>query len=288
MDSFDPSTLDVDKLLEAVVIGGNALGARKGARKTRRRVPEKQERLVRLVASNSVTTFEQLTLEFVEGWKVVVERNRDRARRLAKKEFFRNIADAAARINAALIAGYEDERTRPSVLERTGSYVGLEFDYQSLSIGWASTEDLREVSMFRAAVGARHVRLKVPVERPAGPGDEPSGVEGESTPQAPSRDEAPASETQAKVKASVPDPTATIEIVVQEDPVTGVWSFELDDRSVEVVIRHGLVRVGGAIHETDLVRGLSQVEDLIGAPLDYIRRLIAALEEREALSKSAD
>ena len=90
------------------------------------------------------------------------------------------------------------------------------------------------------------------------------------------------------MKSSEPGPPVTIEIVVQEDSVTGVWSFELDDRSVEVVTRHGLVRVGGAIHETDLVRGLSQVEDLIGAPLDYIRRLIDALKKREALSKPAD
>ncbi len=65
------------------------------------------------------------------------------------------------------------------------------------------------------------------------------------------------------------------EIVVEEDPVTGTWRFELGGYRVEVERIHGLVKVDGHIHSVTAVLGLQDVEDLAGNPLEAIGNIIA-------------
>ena len=77
--------------------------------------------------------------------------------------------------------------------------------------------------------------------------------------------------------------TALEELIVHEDPVTGVWSFQLQGRHVEVERKHGFVKIDGALHEASLFKSLEKVQQLGGKPLRHIRDLIAATESQESL-----
>lgn len=116
MQSFSATGRDVTGVLRALVVGGNVLAQRTGAKKRRRTVPRKQERLVRLVAEHGEAGFDALCETFPLEWSRVQKRRARQARLLAKREFFR-IADLVARVNAALFAGYEDDSEH--VLELT-------------------------------------------------------------------------------------------------------------------------------------------------------------------------
>lgn len=72
------------------------------------------------------------------------------------------------------------------------------------------------------------------------------------------------------------------EIVVYEDPVTGVWRFEYRGRSVEVERAHGFVAIEGQVYASEAVRGLTDVQELAGAPLEVVARLIASQDAEGA------
>ena len=61
---FTEAGIEVVDVLKALVIGGNVLATRQGAPKRRRRVPSKQETLVRLVGAKGTATFEHLVESF--------------------------------------------------------------------------------------------------------------------------------------------------------------------------------------------------------------------------------
>ena len=69
-----------------------------------------------------------------------------------------------------------------------------------------------------------------------------------------------------------------MEIEVTEDTVTGAWRFQVEGNQVEVETRLGFVKVNGRVHRLAAVEGLSDVEELRGAPLDAILRLIQGHE----------
>ena len=262
MKPFAEVGLDLDQALEAIVIGGNALARAWGSRKRRRRVPVKQERLVRLVAKKGSVSLGQLVSTFEQDWSKVRLRREHKPRRVAEREFFRSRTDLAARVNAALVAGYSDESVRELMLDRTRSHLGLAFDHQAFSMWWLwadTVNDLVATLPGSSALGSRSTGL------PTDQAWQPTGDDM----QTPLRDE-------------------TLVIDVVEDDVTGAWSFELSGHRVELERRHGFVKVDGIVHASETVKGLRDVGDLIGQPLDYVKRLVEAVESRTSLDNETE
>ena len=108
MKPFAEAGIELADVLRALVAGGNVLAALQGARKRRRRVPHKQETLVRLIADIGTAGLDDLRKTFPKEWARIAKRRERQAALLAKRDFFRNIADLVGRINAALIAGRRD------------------------------------------------------------------------------------------------------------------------------------------------------------------------------------
>lgn len=249
MESFARSGRDVSRVLRAVVLGGNALAARQGARKRRHSVPGKQERLVRLLAEHGEVGFEALCEAFPREWAQVAKRRAGQAKLLAKREFFRNMADLVARVNEALLAGYEDAGNE--VRELTGGLLGFTFDYPTFTVSWREVESVENVASLPRTTGSH-------------------------APLTPSRSHAPlptTSSTTDQVAGS--EPVVPLELVVEEDRVTGAWRFTIDGHRVEVEPRLGFVKVDGRVFPVAEVRGLSRMEDLAGEPLAAIRRLLS-------------
>ena len=290
MKPFDQESLRVTEVLEAVVIGGNVLARQLGSKKARRRVPQKQETLLRLVCEKGTAEFEDLEAQFNDQWTRTYERRKPL--RAAKREFFRNIADLAARINGALVAGYQNDETRDQILKATGNvYIGLKFDHQACSVWWVETEELDSlIAALPVSSGTKHVPLT------SGAIDEstiqPASTPATSEPPRLSSLELPTADSPDGDERSRPDDSeeaerledAPQEVTVHEDNVTGVWSFEFLGHQVEVERRHGFVKIDGHVHEASVVQGLEDVECLLGKPLRFIERLIRALEDRDALS----
>lgn len=70
-----------------------------------------------------------------------------------------------------------------------------------------------------------------------------------------------------------------LEITVREDPVSDTWIFTLHSHEIELERAHGFVKIDGQVYEADAVKGLEEVEDLHGEPLEIIGRLIHRHEE---------
>lgn len=65
-----------------------------------------------------------------------------------------------------------------------------------------------------------------------------------------------------------------LEVTVTEDPITGTWTFTLHGHCIEVERTHGFIKIDTTIHKAPLVQELKDVQDLAGAPLDYITTLL--------------
>lgn len=65
-----------------------------------------------------------------------------------------------------------------------------------------------------------------------------------------------------------------MELTVTIDPVTGTWHFRLRGHAVEVAPRHGYVKIDGTLHTVPAVYGLENIEELNGAPLNAVERLL--------------
>mgnify|MGYP001815925630 CR=1 FL=1 len=90
-DDRTAPSLDVEAILEALVLGGQELGKQRGASKIRRRVPAKQERLVRLVVHLGTASFHEMTDAFQEEWHTIQDRRQHEYILLQKREFFRKV-----------------------------------------------------------------------------------------------------------------------------------------------------------------------------------------------------
>ena len=254
-------TVDVDVVLRAVVIGGNVLAAAEGAKKTRRRVPRKQEKLIRAVADEGSADFDRLSETFEREWKAVLKRHRRSYILVPKSEFFRNIADLCGRVNAALLAGYREPEHRQDLVALVGgSFVGLAFDHQRYLVRWESSSEL---SALEQATQESTSRSHTPLKRKRG-----SEPEVEDRPAV--RHE-PAPEPMLEHRA---DPSVGIAEVkhFEEDRVTGRWRFELDGRRIEVDRTHGYLKVDGKLHTVTELRDLNSKDDLTGRALDAVRR----------------
>jgi hypothetical protein len=112
----------VESFLDAIVLGGNVEARAANRRKSRRRAPPKQERVVRTLWATGTATLDDLKAEFNEEWDKICSR---RSGDGAKREFFRNMADLARRINDALKAGYGDVEARSEMIDLTGGSTKL-------------------------------------------------------------------------------------------------------------------------------------------------------------------
>jgi len=273
--TFDEAGLNADEVLHALVLGGNLLAAQQGATKQRRRVPRKQEQLLRLVAEHGTATFDQLRETFSREWNAIAARREGEYLLVAKRELFRNIADLAGRINAALLAtyGHDAEARR---LTR-GLFLGLVFDHQAFTVTWTTAETLAELEeTLHRSSGTGHVPLTranagnhTPHHEPADDDTHRDAFHEPSAPPAPAQ---PRHEP----------PNTLREVTVFEDPVTGVWRFTLRGHAIEVERAHGFVKIDGNLHTVTAVLGLEQAADLGGRPLEAIERLLATLEAQAA------
>jgi hypothetical protein len=66
------------------------------------------------------------------------------------------------------------------------------------------------------------------------------------------------------------------EIVVFQDPVTGVWRFDLEQHQIEVEPRRGYVKIDGVLHWDRRLAGLVDMSELEGRPLAVIDELLAS------------
>jgi len=74
--------------------------------------------------------------------------------------------------------------------------------------------------------------------------------------------------------------TNPVELTVNEDPVTGTWTFTLHGHHIEVERVHGFLKIDGTLYPAPLLQGLQDVHDLAGAPLDYITDLLNTTPDR--------
>jgi len=290
----DIPVLDVEEILAVVVVGGNVLAERQGARKRRRRVPRKQEQLIRLVSENGRVGIQSLMEGFSREWKTILKKRKGEYVLVPKQEFFRNMADLAGRVNAALLAAY----SRPDLSERCFSspspvYLGLEFDQQRFEVWWTVAADLDDLAESLAQVdGSQHVRYTSRPEPEAGdlsakaPEPDPQ-TEAPDIQDTPAEDdtiidaefvdvdeEDPSLPALPSGQPSEPESNPVNEIVVRENPVTGVWTFEVEGHGVEVEPRRSYVRIDGELFSVPAMPSLKVVEDLDGAALEMIREVI--------------
>lgn len=66
-----------------------------------------------------------------------------------------------------------------------------------------------------------------------------------------------------------------LELLVYENPVTGVWRFDYQGQSIEVEPRHGYAKIGGRLYWDERLEGLTNVADLEGPPLEAIAALVS-------------
>lgn len=262
MDNKTTPQLDPGKLLEAIVLGGQALAVLSRQTKVRRHVPYKQERLVRLVVDKSLARIDDFKRAFPREWNKVQRKRRKRSLHRMQQELFRNMADLAKRVNSALAAGFASPGFRRAILPLTSErFVVLTVNHQGMAIGCLLSEALFEVEPFLPKV--RDNTVATP------PRHQPSQLHGGDA--SPSRPPEAAPEPE-KQEPSEPRPTATIDVTI--DPVTGRWRFTLDGRGLEVDPIHGYLKVGGQLIQVPELRSLKQPNDLVGIPLRRISTLI--------------
>jgi hypothetical protein len=136
-------TADLEAMLDAVVAGGNTIIRQNGGTKLRRRTPQKQERLLRLLTIHRDLTFGLVANEFSDEWERVQSRASGEA---AKREFFRNITDLASRINDALVAAYQrDGRSSGPVPLEKGGFAVIDINHQSYTVTLRVTSTFAEI-----------------------------------------------------------------------------------------------------------------------------------------------
>jgi len=268
-------TIDVDALLGAIVLGGQALAREQGGRKVRRRVPAKQERLVRLVAKTGSAGHAELAQEFKREWETIQRRRKGEYALLVRREFFRNMADLAGRINAGLLAAYRARSDNHILHQLGGQSWGLAVDQQTFTITLVAANTLTALEEhIQGATGSGHVALRTATTKAASPASVTAG----QPPDAPGPDSQKPPAPKPSQRVPTPkqdDPTEqSTPIEVSEDPITGRWTFTLQGQHVEVDPRLGYLRTNGAPQQLDVLRGLAHPEDLAGEPLETIRKLL--------------
>lgn len=303
--TFEEAGLDLQDVLKVVIIGGNVIGRKRGAKKLRRRVPRKQETLVQLVAGVGRAGFDELAASFPKEWARIQSNKEGEYVLVAKRELFRNIADLAGRVNEALLICYEDPTAGRQALAYTGgARFGLSFDHQELSVSWFLEDELQRyreriqttevgghVSFTQSLNRSSSHEVPVAVQDSANDGEivdaeiveEDGGSLGGQGEVPPVAVPAPANRDESHevlVAREKFEPESDAVIAEFEvDRVTGLWGFMLDGHDIEVESRHGHLKIDGRMYSSELLEGLEEPEQIEGAALHFIRRCIRLVEE---------
>jgi hypothetical protein len=167
-------------------------------------------------------------------------------------------------------------------------------DHQAFTIALCATATIAELETRIEEPGGDHLPLRTATQKAATPSakrpaaaqespGEPSAAAPATPPTKP--EDTPVEGTQGTAVEQRTQPAAarthrepeapgSPELEVNEDPITGRWTFELLGQHVEVDPHLGYVRIKGAPQPLKSVHGLTNPEDLAGAPLDEITRLL--------------
>jgi hypothetical protein len=264
MDTKPSLQLDPAKVLEAIVIGGQALACLSDQTKVRRHVPYKQERLVRLVVEKSLARIEDCKRAFPREWNRVQRKRRKRSLHRMQQELFRNMADLAKRINSALAAGFASPGSRRAMLPLTAQrFLILTINHQGMAIGYVLGEALFDIEPFLPTI-----EDKKPATSPGSRLSPPTSADASTTTPSGTVPK-PDDEISSEVR-----PADSIEVTI--DPVSGRWRFTLDGQALELDPIHGYLKVGSQLLQAPELAGLKQPEDLVGIPLRRISSLLDA------------
>ena len=206
---FSEVGIEVDDVLETIIAGGNLIAERHGSKKRRRVVPAKQRKLVRLVAAEGTVAFKQLKNAYAAEWLRIEQRRKGQPRVALKREFTRNLSDLVRRINSALDAVHRSCKEGHALSVRA-----LSMDQGTGVLWWIPCE--------RAEQPEEPLDTSLTSRSSAG-AQQGTGTQG--------------------LSADLSDRKQQVD----EDPVTGVLSFRLDGRLVELMPGSELVSVDGRV-----------------------------------------
>ncbi len=247
MTTFAEAGIEVDQILGRIVVGGNVLAERSGAKKRRRRVPYKQAKLVLLVAANGQVAMDQLTDEFAKEWAAIQKRRKGQPPIVRKREFFRNIRELVERINEALEAS-------PLAAGCGAQSLSILADTSNYEVGWRWEPHVAEGSRLRrSAEELEEVEAKLhAVETDGRPQVQPGG---------------PA-------------------LHALEDEVTGSLAFDVEGRRVELLSESGLLAIDGRLVELGVhVDPRETLEELLSRLLPVVRELAKSAQKSKTVDR---
>jgi len=274
--------IDVGAFLADIVEGANILAAGAGGKKRRRRVPTKQEKLVRLVAEKGTATFSDLSQTFSREWKTVEGRHKGEYILVPKQEFFRNMADLVGRINQAVLAAFEGNNSSVgSSRQPIEQRVLMDFDQQAMTISWVPyTTDSNPQKPVRTTQGGGHV----PYRQPDNPVKPNTVVEPVAAPPPPPLPTPPKQVASAQTPTTPPTPappsivgrTEVLEVSI--DPTTLYWSMTIGAHKCEIMPDLGYVKVNSRLIPYPPIQGLKDPTELDVGIINGIIKITEAQE----------
>lgn len=253
-------------LANAVLMGAQRFARATRKTYTRRQVTTKQRALLALLSDGDGLGLEDLKGAFPQEWEAVSRAHPERQPNVNERAFFQNLADMAARLNAYLVAGYDDGPTRARMLsELGGRFVGFAYSYESCEISPLAEEDLEVLrSQVRPVEGNQHApRRRQRTAAPLASNTESAVATEPPVPPATTDTDpqAPPAEVEPHPSAAPPEPVSRVSpaeapptLLVQPDPidvlvnpVSGRWQLRLNGRALEVDPRLGLLCVDGRL-----------------------------------------
>jgi hypothetical protein len=138
--------VELSALVNAVLKGAQRFARVAGRVYSRRSLTAKQAKLLGLLADGDGIGMAELKGAFPQEWETLAAAHPDRAGTANERAFFQNVADMAGRLNAYLLAGYEDGALGPRMVGSLGNrYVGLAYSYEALELSPVSADTLEEL-----------------------------------------------------------------------------------------------------------------------------------------------
>jgi len=246
--SFETAGVSLEGYLRALIEACNAERRSQGSARQRRRVPKKQETLIRRIAEVGTIEIHLLMETFPKEWEKILSKHKGDYILIPKREFFRNMADMVARINSPLVTAYRNPMTCKSTIETIGGGpIVLVVDHHRLCLGWAFAKlDSKDFEGVPVVEGGAHCNLtgrssQEPVPIPeAVLSQEAAG----SLDQVPITDSPSFSKLPDEVCCiSEPDSVASV-IEVEIDDITGYWKVFFLNKQITFVPDLGYVQVG--------------------------------------------
>ena len=288
MGFFDDNGIDLEEVFQAIVTGGNVLLREDGGKRTRRTVTGIQATLIRLLGETGKVELPVLIEAYPKQWKRITARNKGKYELYSRREFFRNRADVAARINGQLRAGYLDPELGKTVLALTGGrYLKIVFDWANFIMACVLEKDLEGyLQELQYTDRRRHVVLTGRKRRrPAGEAETHGAPHSPESHIWEKQENSPPGEVDSTVPGAEPPPTpegkleaeAVTLMDFREESLNGAWQFRLDGHQVEIRRDIGYVTVDGVPVKLPRVRSLERPEEIEGELLRLLRAVIGRL-----------